>query len=116
MSAPRSEGVVSAVLTPTGPPSRVIAGDPQTAELVLHVDGRMECGIWEVTPGEFHSAKPDSGEVMHFATGAGSIEHPDGSRTAIGPGVALALPPGWTGVWRVTETVRKSYTIYAVTD
>ena len=99
-------------LEPTGAPARVLAGDPQTAEHVLAARDGVEIGVWEVTPGEFASAKPDSGEVMQFLSGEGSITHADGSVTRIAPGTVLVVEPGWTGTWRVTATVRKVYTIY----
>ncbi|MFF2371653.1 cupin domain-containing protein [Agromyces sp. NPDC058110] len=99
-------------LEPTGAPARVIAGDPQTAEHVLAVRDGLEVGVWEVTPGEFASTKPAMGEVMQFLSGEGSITHADGSVTRIAPGTVLALEPGWSGIWRVTATVRKVYTIY----
>ncbi|GAA1939177.1 cupin domain-containing protein [Agromyces allii] len=99
-------------LEPTGAPARVLAGDPQTAEHVLAVRDGLEIGVWEVTPGEFASAKPTSGEVMQFLSGEGSITHADGSVTRIAPGSVLVLEPGWTGTWRVSATVRKVYTIF----
>ena len=34
-----------------------------------------------------------------------------GEVTAIQPGVVMLCPDGWSGVWEVEETVRKTYTI-----
>ncbi|GAA1830387.1 cupin domain-containing protein [Agromyces salentinus] len=99
-------------LEPTGAPARVLAGDPQTAEHVLVAQPGLEIGVWEVTPGEFASAKPGSGEVMQFLSGEGIITHADGSVTRIAAGSVLVLQPGWTGTWRVAATVRKVYTIF----
>ena len=99
-------------LEPTGAPARVLAGDPQTAEHVLAARDGLEIGVWEVTPGEFASAKPMSGEVMQFLSGEGTITHADGSVSRIAPGTVVVLQPGWTGTWRVTVTVRKVYTIF----
>jgi uncharacterized cupin superfamily protein len=99
-------------LEPTGAPARVLAGDPRTAEHVLVVQAGLEIGVWEVTPGEFASAKPEAGEVMQFLSGEGTITHADGSVTRIAPGTVLVLEPGWTGTWRVSATVRKVYTIF----
>ncbi|KQM81312.1 cupin domain-containing protein [Agromyces sp. Leaf222] len=99
-------------LEPTGAPARVLAGDPQTAEHVLVAREGLEIGVWEVTPGEFASAKHGIGEVMQFLSGEGTITHADGSATRIAPGTVVALEPGWTGTWRVTATVRKVYTIF----
>lgn len=99
-------------LEPTGAPARVLAGDPQTAEHVLVAQPGLEVGVWEVTPGEFASAKPGVGEVMQFLSGEGTITHADGSVTRIAAGSVLVLQPGWTGTWRVAATVRKVYTIF----
>ncbi|MRX44628.1 cupin domain-containing protein [Agromyces kandeliae] len=104
--------LLALALEPTGAPARVLAGDPRTSEHVLAAHDGVEIGVWEVTPGEFASVKPESGEVMQFLTGEGSIEHDDGAVTGIAPGAVLVLQPGWSGKWRVTATVRKVYTIF----
>lgn len=99
-------------LEPTGAPARVLAGDPRTGEHVLVARDGLEIGVWEVTPGEFASAKPEIGEVMQFLAGEGTITHADGAVTRIAPGTVVVLESGWTGTWRVTATVRKVYTIF----
>ncbi|MCV7225387.1 cupin domain-containing protein [Mycolicibacterium komossense] len=104
---------MSVQLEPSDPPTRIVAGAPQCAERVLVLTAGVEIGVWEVTAGRFLSTKPDSGEVMHFLAGSGTLSHPDGSVTNIGPGVTVSLRPGWSGEWNVTETVRKVYAIYA---
>jgi uncharacterized protein len=86
-------------------------GSARTAELVLYEDGRMETGIWEVTPGEFDAAHGPYVEFMHFVAGDATITAADGEVHEIGPGVALTVPSGWRGRWQVRETVRKTYVI-----
>lgn len=93
-------------------PSQVLSGAPRCREAVLRQDGDNEIGLWEVTPGRFASKKETIGEVMTFLSGAGHIEHADGSVTEIGPGVVLHVLPGWQGIWDVSDTVVKSYVIY----
>jgi uncharacterized protein len=100
-------------LESSDPPSRIVAGSPRCAERVIAAADGIEIGIWEVTAGRFLSAKPDSGEVMHFIAGSGTLTHPDGSVTEIRTGVTVSLQPGWSGEWNVVDTVRKVYTIYA---
>ena len=39
------------------------------------------------------------------------IEGDDGSRLEVGPGDAFVLRPGFSGIWRVLETLRKDYVI-----
>ena len=100
-------------LVPSAPPARILSGEPRCSEFVIVDTGSLEIGIWEVTPGEFLSVKNGIGEVVHFISGAGSIEHPDGTVSPIAPGVVVEFLPGWEGTWRVTETTRKFYSIYS---
>ena len=86
-------------------------GSARTAELVLYEDGRMETGIWEVTPGDFDAAHGPYVEFMHFVAGDATIIAADGEVHEIGPGVTLTVPSGWRGRWQVRETVRKTYVI-----
>ena len=109
----RAEVVLSAQLTPVGPKERTLEGEPFESELVLHKDSVTEMGIWEVTPGTFEGRKDGVCEVMHIVKGAGSITDQSGRVTAIAPGVILFAPDGWRGIWRVTETLRKTYVISA---
>jgi uncharacterized cupin superfamily protein len=96
----------------TGQPvPTAIAGAPYESWHVLHDDGRVEIGVWEVTPGSFHGEKNGVIESMHFVAGRGTITAADGTVTAIRPGVVMLCPDGWAGVWDVQETVRKTYTI-----
>ena len=96
----------------TGQPvPTAIAGSPYESWHVLHDDGRVEIGVWEVTPGSFRGEKNGVIESMHFVAGSGTITAADGTVTAIRPGVVMLCPDGWSGVWDVRETVRKTYTI-----
>ena len=101
----------SAVLDPAQGPARVISGTPTASQRTLHRADGVEIGIWEITPGEFHSTKSGLTEFMHFVSGAGRIEHSDGTVTVIAPGAVLHVFDGWSGIWRVTETARKCYTV-----
>ena len=106
--------ILSAQLAPSAAPARVVSGTPTCAELVIVDTGSVEIGIWEVTPGVFRSVKDGIGEVVQFVSGAGRIEHADGSSTDIHPGAVVEFLPGWEGTWYVEETTRKLYTIYTV--
>ncbi|WP_308798298.1 cupin domain-containing protein [Agromyces silvae] len=97
---------------PTVPPEQLISGDPIASRLRIHAEGAVSSGLWEVTPGEFVSIKDNMTEVMHFISGAGTIEHPDGTITTIEPGAVLVVGPGWRGIWRVSETTRKFFVAY----
>ncbi len=85
-------------------------GEPYESWHVIHDDGKVEIGIWQVTPGSFHGEKIGVYESMHFVAGAGTITDANGV-TELRPGVVMFCPDGWSGVWNVTETIRKTYTI-----
>ena len=87
------------------------AGEPYESWHVLSDDGRVELGVWEVTPGSFRGETDGIYEQMHFVAGAGTITGPDGEVTEIRPGVVMLCPDGWSGVWDVRETVRKTYAV-----
>ena len=48
---------------------------------------------------------------MQFVAGSGTITDANGV-TEIQPGVTMFTPDGWTGIWDVTETVRKTYALH----
>ena len=64
-----------------------------------------------MTPGSFNARKDDVGELMQFIAGRGTITDASGSRE-IAPGISMYTPDGWTGVWDVEETVRKTYVVH----
>jgi uncharacterized cupin superfamily protein len=93
-----------------------ISGAPYESWHVIHDDGRVELGIWQVTPGSFRGSKEGVYEQMHFVAGSGRITAADGHVTEIGPGVVMFCPDGWSGLWEVTETIRKTYAIVRTSD
>ena len=105
------ENVLTARLDAGQPVPSPLSGAPYESWQVIHDDGRVEIGVWEVTPGSFRGTKESVYESMHFVAGAGTITSEDGAVTEIGPGVVMFCPDGWSGVWDVRETIRKTYTI-----
>ena len=92
------------------------AGEPYESWQVISDDGQVEIGIWQVTPGSFRGEKIGVYESMHFVAGAGTITDADGVVTELRPGVVMFCSDGWSGVWNVTETIRKTYTIVRTSD
>ena len=88
-----------------------VDGEPYESWHVISDDGRVELGIWEVTPGSFRGSADGIYEQMHFVAGSGTITDADGVITEIQPGVVMLCPDGWSGLWEVRETVRKTYAI-----
>lgn len=104
-------GLTSTTLRPGEAPSRVISGDPQALEMILHEDGRTEVGVWEISPGSFHSSKVGVSEFMYFVSGAGTITRESGEVIEIRPDAFVSLPDGSHVVWDVEEPARKVYVI-----
>ena len=97
------EDVLAADLATGRSVPTAVAGEPYESWRVISDDGRVELGIWEVTPGSFRGETDGIYEQMHFVAGSGTITD--------GEGVVMLCPDGWSGVWDVRETIRKTYTI-----
>jgi uncharacterized cupin superfamily protein len=93
------------------PVPTAVDGEPYESWQVISDDGRVELGVWEVTPGSFRGTCEGYDEQMHVVAGRGTITDGDGVVTSIRPGVVMLCPDGWSGVWEVGETVRKTYAI-----
>ena len=75
-------------------------------------DGRIETGTWECEPGLSRWEFTGNGELVHVLSGSMEVT-PDGGETIVlGPGDSMTFPTGWTGTWRITETLRKVYTVF----
>lgn len=104
--------VASAELTPLGswpPGGGALEGDPQASGVELHVDDRVEYGIWECTPGVYASSRSGYSEQFTIISGEASIVDDDGTRHELRPGVVMVLPDGWSGTWEIRQTIRKTY-------
>jgi uncharacterized cupin superfamily protein len=105
------DDVLTARLEVGRPVATAVAGEPHESWQVLSDDGRVELGIWEVTPGSFRGGTDGYYEQMHFVAGRGTITDAEGVVTEIRPGVVMLCPDGWSGLWNVDETVRKTYAV-----
>ena len=105
------DDVLSAELETGRPVPTAVSGEPYESWRVISDDGRVELGIWAVTPGSFHGSNEGSYEQMHFVAGRGTITAADGTVTQIRPGVIMLCRDGWSGLWDVSETVRKTYAV-----
>ncbi|OYU49450.1 MAG: hypothetical protein CFE31_08480 [Rhizobiales bacterium PAR1] len=113
MTIVKSIDAKSGHLSPAGQRAGADSGDPQISILKVAPNAKGNIGIWECQPGGWPvNNRPDT-EVAFILTGAGTItDASTGIATAIAAGDLVVLPPGWTGRWDVTETVRKIYAIY----
>ena len=92
-------------------PERLIVGDPSFKTWAQDVArGEMiHTGVWEATPGETRSIKGESFEFCHILSGVVEITPDGGEPVAYKAGDSFVMKPGFIGVWKTIETVRKIY-------
>jgi len=96
----------------SGPlPERLISGNPTFKTWAQDVarGESIHTGVWEATPGETRSIKGETFEFCHILTGVIEITPDDGEAVTYRAGDSFVMKPGFTGVWRTIETVRKIY-------
>jgi hypothetical protein len=95
------------------PAEQVLEGDPRVRSrmLLTSADGAVETGVWEITPGVCSDVEAD--ETFVVLTGAATVEIEDGPTLKLAPGVVGGFQAGARTVWRVSETLRKVYTVAA---
>jgi hypothetical protein len=117
LSAVRVDGAEIASIelperAPFGPPlGEPLDGPMETGwrGLWRSADGVMSAGIWECEPGRFHTVFEGAGEFIHVISGRLIVTEEGGKPIELGPGDAMTFPTGWTGEWRITERLRKSF-------
>lgn len=92
-------------------PERLISGNPffKTWAQDASKGEKVLTGVWEATPGEHHSIKGTTYEFCHIISGLVEIEEKDGETKTYRGGDSFVMKPGFVGVWRTIETVRKIY-------
>ncbi|MFB4373148.1 cupin domain-containing protein [Agrobacterium tumefaciens] len=92
-------------------PERLISGDPsfKTWPLDEARNGTVHTGIWEATPGESRSIKGEAFEFCHILEGVIEITPEGGAPLRYTAGDSFVMKPGFVGVWKTIETVRKIY-------
>lgn len=95
----------------TAPPERLISGNPQFKSWPQDSakDGRVNTGVWEATAGVTHSVKGETYEFCYLLAGKIELTPKDGEPVTYVAGDTFVLKPGWVGVWKTIETVRKVY-------
>lgn len=96
----------------TPPAERVVDGSPafRTAVHYEAPDGRLFAGVWEATAGAWRVAY-DEWEWCRLRSGRCVVTPDGGEPTELGPGDALVLEPGFSGVWRVVEDCSKDFVV-----
>ena len=94
-------------------PDRLIAGDPSYKTWAQDASrgGTINTGVWEATPGENRSIKGETLEFCYIISGVVELTE-DGEETRIfRAGDSIVMKPGYVGVWKTIETVRKIYVV-----
>ena len=119
---PASSGsfVVSAVDLELAPdeldPATVLEGAPEVSDRTVwaSADGRVERGVWQITPGVVTDVEVD--EVFVVLSGRATIEIAGGPTLQVGPGDLCVLEAGARTVWHVHETLRKVFVVALPTE
>ncbi|SMF51143.1 hypothetical protein SAMN02982917_2752 [Azospirillum oryzae] len=92
-------------------PERLISGSPafKTWAQDAAKDDKVRTGVWEATPGETRSIKGETFEFCHILSGVVEITPDAGEPVVYRAGDSFVMKPGFTGVWKTIETVRKIY-------
>lgn len=92
-------------------PDRLIAGNPafKTWAQDEAKEGRVLTGVWEATPGETVSIKGESFEFCHILEGVIELTQDGCDPVTYRAGDSFVMKPGFAGIWKTIETVRKIY-------
>ena len=72
--------------------------------------GVFRVGVWECSPGRWRRQVMEH-EFAHFVAGRARFIPDQGEPIDINPGDAVWFPANTTGMWDITETLRKTYVI-----
>ncbi|HEY5796096.1 MAG TPA: cupin domain-containing protein [Bosea sp. (in: a-proteobacteria)] len=112
--------LISLDLAPTGEPQhsksaadRLIAGDPSFKTWAQDVsrDDSVHTGVWEATPGETRSIKGETFEFCYILSGVVELTEQGQPPRIFRAGDSFVMKPGYVGVWKTIETVRKIYVV-----
>lgn len=104
----QSTSGTGASLDPTGFEADIVSGECQTSAAQLAANDVVRCGLWECTPGVWRSHWA-SWEVFTVISGSGTLTDSSGTVHQLRPAEVVFIPAGTSGVWNVTETIRKSF-------
>ncbi|WP_332117044.1 cupin domain-containing protein [Azorhizobium caulinodans] len=92
---------------------RLIAGDPvfRTWAQDSSRSEPVRTGVWEATPGTSRSIKGDTFEFCYILEGVVELTEEGGTPVTYRAGDSFVMKPGYVGVWRTIETVRKIYVV-----
>lgn len=94
-------------------PERLISGAPEfdTWAMDEAKDGKIKSGVWQATPGVTHSIKGETFEFCHILEGVVEITETGKAPVTYRAGDSFVMKPGFIGIWKTIETVRKIYVV-----
>lgn len=94
-------------------PEKLVEGDPTYSTWAFDDarNGEVITGIWEATPGSNHSIKGEKFEFCHLLEGVIELTEEGKEPRIFRKGDSFMMKPGYVGVWKTIETVRKIYVI-----
>ncbi len=99
----------------TAAPDRLVAGNPAFATWAqdesMAGSGEVRSGVWQATPGETHSIKGETCEFCHILDGVVELTEAGKAPVTFRAGDSFVMKPGFVGVWKTIETVRKIYVV-----
>ena len=103
-------GTASPVIEPIAP-DRIVEGAP-TTELINEYEAgeNTYVGEWAATPGAWR-VQYDEWEFCHILSGVCELTPDGGEARRFAAGDSFVIEPGFAGVWRVLEAMRKRYVI-----
>ena len=94
------------------PESQIVSGAPVVSHRLLceSADGRVQRGVWQITPGVVTDVEAD--EMFVVLSGSATIELLSSERTIdVATGDVCVLAEGEHTRWTIHETLRKVYQI-----
>lgn len=93
------------------PADRVVEGTPRTVTRLDYTQGdKLFAGEWSATAGAWRVSY-DEWEFCHVLEGVCELETSDGERRRFQAGDSFIIEPGFIGVWRVIEPMRKRFVV-----
>ncbi|CAH1650369.1 MAG: cupin domain-containing protein [Chelatococcus sp.] len=93
-------------------PDRLLEGDPTCTTWEQDaIDGKVETGVWQMTPGKNLMRKSDIYEFCHILEGVVELTEEGKEPVTYRAGDSFVMRPGFAGTWKTIETVRKIYVI-----
>jgi len=90
---------------------RLVEGAPvETTTLEYERDGKIYVGEWSATVGAWR-VRYDEWEFCHMLDGVCELVGDDGETRRFSAGESFVVEPGFVGVWRVLEPMKKRFVI-----